>query len=78
MKLPFPAFGRSFSDRRNWPAAVDLAIFAVVIGHILMAITHRDALRSIFKGWVSEQWAAVHASRWLTETRDGDGSPDAR
>ena len=31
MKLPFPAFGRSFSDRRNWPAAVDLAIFAVVI-----------------------------------------------
>jgi formate dehydrogenase subunit gamma len=58
--------------------AFAFAIFAVVIGHITMAITHRDALRSIFKGWVSEQWAAVHASRWLTETRDGDGSPDAR
>jgi formate dehydrogenase subunit gamma len=58
--------------------AFAFAIFAVVIGHIIMAITHRDALRSIFKGWVSEQWAAVHASRWLTETRDGDGSPDAR
>ena len=58
--------------------AFAFAIFAVVIGHITMAITHRDALRSIFKGWVSEQWAAVHASRWLKETRDGDGSPDAR
>ena len=58
--------------------AFAFAIFVVVIGHILMAITHRDALRSIFKGWVSEQWAAVHASRWLEETRDTEGSPDAR
>jgi formate dehydrogenase subunit gamma len=46
------------------------AIFAVVIGHIFMAVTHRDSLRSIFTGWVSEQWAAVHASRWLKESQD--------
>jgi formate dehydrogenase subunit gamma len=53
------------------------AIFAVVIGHILMAITHRDALRSIFKGWVSEQWAAVHAPRWLQESRAAKESVDS-
>jgi formate dehydrogenase subunit gamma len=53
------------------------AIFAVVIGHIIMAITHRDSLRSIFTGWVSEQWAATHASRWLKESRGSTHSPDA-
>jgi formate dehydrogenase subunit gamma len=43
------------------------AIFAVVIGHIFMAVTHRDALRSMFTGWVSEKWAAAHAGSWLKE-----------
>jgi formate dehydrogenase subunit gamma len=52
-------------------------IFAVVIGHIAMAITHRDALRSIFKGWVSEQWAFTHAPKWLKETRDGESSVES-
>ncbi|MGB8196926.1 MAG: cytochrome b/b6 domain-containing protein [Acidimicrobiales bacterium] len=42
-------------------------IFFVVIGHVLMALTHRDALRSIFKGWVSRQWAERHAPGWLEE-----------
>ncbi len=31
MRVPLPALARSFSERRNWPAAVDLAIFAAVI-----------------------------------------------
>jgi len=43
------------------------AIFAIVIGHVLMALTHRDALRSVFKGWVSRSWAERHAPRWLEE-----------
>ena len=43
------------------------AIFLVVIGHIVMALTHRDSLRSIFTGWVSEGWAARHAGAWLKE-----------
>ena len=47
-----------------------LLIFVVVFGHIYMAITHRDSLRSIFKGWVSEKWAATHASGWLKEIQD--------
>jgi cytochrome b subunit of formate dehydrogenase len=42
-----------------------------------MAVTHRDALRSIFRGWVSESWAKRHASGWLKEeppTLPSDGS----
>jgi formate dehydrogenase subunit gamma len=44
-----------------------LLIFIVVFGHIFMALTHRDSLRSIFKGWVSEKWAARRAAGWLKE-----------
>jgi formate dehydrogenase gamma subunit len=42
-------------------------IFVVVFGHIAFALTHRDALRSMFKGWVSETWAKRHAGGWLEE-----------
>jgi len=42
-------------------------IFVVVFGHIAFALAHRGALRSIFKGWVTESWAARHAPRWLEE-----------
>jgi formate dehydrogenase subunit gamma len=56
-----------------------LAIFIVVFGHIMLAVTHRDALRSIFKGWVTESWARTHASGWLTEEeRDEASSNDQR
>src|SRR5208282_6512954 len=44
-----------------------LLIFIVVFGHIAFALTHRDALRSIFRGWVTESWARRHASGWLKE-----------
>ncbi len=49
------------------------AIFLVVIGHIVMAFTHRDSLRSIFTGWVSEGWAARHAGAWLKEEQTKSG-----
>lgn len=44
-----------------------LAIFVVVAGHLIFALTHRDALRSMFRGWVSEAWARRHASSWAAE-----------
>ncbi|MGH3733015.1 MAG: cytochrome b/b6 domain-containing protein [Acidimicrobiales bacterium] len=47
------------------------AIFAVVAGHVMMALTHPEALRSMFTGWVSEKWALRHAPAWLKE-RDAD------
>jgi formate dehydrogenase subunit gamma len=46
------------------------AIFIVVIGHIVMALTHPGSLKSIFRGWVSESWAARHAGAWLKEEKD--------
>ena len=46
-----------------------LVVFVVVVGHVLMAVTHRESLRAIFTGWVSEQWAKVHAATWLEEQR---------
>ena len=44
-----------------------LAVFVVVFGHVVLALTHRDALRSIFRGWVSRGWARRHAPQWLEE-----------
>ena len=43
------------------------AIFAVVIGHVFVALAHPESLRSMFSGWVSEKWAAKHAPSWLNE-----------
>jgi formate dehydrogenase subunit gamma len=47
-------------------------IFAVVFGHIAFALTHPDALRSMFKGSVSEAWAKRHAGGWLEELREDE------
>jgi formate dehydrogenase subunit gamma len=55
-----------------------LAIFIVVIGHILFALTHPESLRSMVKGWVSEAWAARNAPEWLKEYKaraKGSSSP---
>jgi formate dehydrogenase subunit gamma len=42
-------------------------IFAVVIGHVLFAVTHWGSMRSMIKGWVSDEWAARHAPGWRAE-----------
>ena len=49
-------------------------IVIVVVGHIFMALMHRDSLVSMFNGRISEKWARRHASRWLTELRAEDES----
>jgi len=43
------------------------AVVAVIFVHVLLALTHRDALRSIIRGWVTDAWAATHASTWRAE-----------
>jgi formate dehydrogenase subunit gamma len=53
-------------------------IFIVVVGHIFMALTHREALRSIFSGRASEVWAQHHAGRWLKEERQSKGGGESR
>jgi formate dehydrogenase subunit gamma len=54
-----------------------LAIFIVVFGHVVFAVTHRDALRSMLRGWVTEGWARRHAPSWLEEeqARSTKGGP---
>lgn len=54
-------------------------IIVVVAGHIFMALTHPQALRSIFTGRVTRGWAKRHASLWVDEVDEVDGAePPAR
>jgi len=43
------------------------ALFAVIGGHVALALTHRDALRSMFSGTVSMKWARSHTPGWARE-----------
>jgi len=45
--------------------------FAVVTGHVVMAVTHPGAMISMLTGKVSRQWAAIHARGWLDEIDRG-------
>jgi formate dehydrogenase subunit gamma len=53
-----------------------LGIFIVVFGHILFAVTHRDALRSMFRGWVTESWARRNAAGWLKQEEAVSTEPE--
>jgi formate dehydrogenase subunit gamma len=48
---------------------------AVVAGHVVMALTHRDALRSMLRGWVTVSWARRNAPRWAREELGDDPPP---
>ena len=50
------------------------AVFVIIV-HIALALSHRDSMRSMIRGWVSETWAAAHAAAWRKELGDG---PDGR
>ena len=52
-------------------------VFIVVIGHIGFAVTHRDALRAMVTGWVTETWAKRNASAWLDEEKRAALTPPA-
>jgi formate dehydrogenase subunit gamma len=49
------------------------AVFVVVAGHVAFAVTHGDALRSMFTGRISRRWARRHAPAWLEELDGTDG-----
>jgi formate dehydrogenase gamma subunit len=48
----------------NWLAAL---IVVAIAGHILLALSDREALRSMFRGSISRAWARTHAPAWLDE-----------
>jgi formate dehydrogenase subunit gamma len=50
------------------------AVFVVVFGHIVMALTHRQLLKSIFPGWICETWARAHAANWFKEETSASNS----
>ncbi|MGH9102661.1 MAG: cytochrome b/b6 domain-containing protein [Acidimicrobiales bacterium] len=70
---PFPVAWRTGATFVHDVVAAALAV--VVIGHICLAVTHREALRSMVRGWVSEAWASRHAAGWLEEVvaEEADG-----
>lgn len=49
-------------------------IVIVVVGHIVMAVTHRESLASMFTGRVTDKWARRNASRWLDELQGDDAT----
>ena len=53
-----------------------LAIFIVVFAHVAFALTHGEALRSMFRGWVTESWARRHAAGWLKEEASDSNEPE--
>jgi formate dehydrogenase subunit gamma len=64
--VPFPLSWRAGATFvHNWLA---VAIVVMILGHIGMALTDREALRSMFIGRVSRAWAAHHAPAWLDES----------
>lgn len=50
------------------------AVFAVVVGHVALAVTHPESLRSMFTGKVRVEWARRHAPAWFDE--EGPTDPD--
>jgi formate dehydrogenase subunit gamma len=46
-----------------------LALGVTIIGHVVMAVNDRDALRSMVRGTISASWAKRHAPSWFS----GDG-----
>jgi formate dehydrogenase gamma subunit len=53
----------------NWLA---LLFVVVIIGHILMALSDQDSLRSMMGGRIRRRWAQHHAPAWLAEIDAAD------
>jgi formate dehydrogenase gamma subunit len=56
----------------NW---LSLLIVVAIAGHILLALSDTEALRSMFRGTISRAWARRHAPAWLDELEAADGLP---
>ena len=69
---PWPLSWRSGATFvHNWLA---LLIVVAIAGHILLALSDGDALRSMFTGRISRAWARRHAPAWLAEVEQAEAS----
>lgn len=55
------AYRTSATFVHDWFA---FGIVALVLAHVMMAMSHPAALRSMVVGWVTRSWAARHAPAW--------------
>ena len=66
---PWPLSWRTGATyTHDWLAA---AVVIVIAGHVSYAMRDPDALRSMWRGTVSRQWARLHANGWLEEIDAG-------
>jgi formate dehydrogenase subunit gamma len=62
---PFPLSWRAGATFvHNWLA---LLFVVVITGHVLMALSDRDALKAMLFGRISQAWARRHAPAWVDE-----------
>lgn len=52
-------------------------IWVAVIGHIWFAFKDPEALRAMWRGFISARWARTHRPRWFEETTRGGDDPAA-
>ncbi len=63
--VPFPLSWRAGATFvHNWLAVVFVIL---ILGHIMLALINREALKAMLGGRISRAWAAVHAPAWLDE-----------
>ena len=68
---PFPLSWRTGATFvHDWTS---IALGLVIAGHIRMALSDRDALRSMVRGWVPSDWARRHRPRWYEEVTGEEG-----
>ncbi len=66
--IPFPLSWRAGATFvHNWLA---FGIVIMILGHIALALSDREALGAMLRGRVSRVWAAKHAPAWLEEWDD--------
>lgn len=72
---PFPVTWRTGATFVHDVLAVVLVI--TLAGHVIYALSDREALRSMVRGWIGAAWADHHAPRWREERAAGRGSDHA-
>ena len=55
-----------------------VAVFVVVLGHLWYALRDGGALSGMFRGHVSDEWAARHHPAWLDELRGAEVAREER
>ena len=67
---PFPIDWRTGATFvHDWIA---IGLFAVIVGHIAIALSDPDALRGMVRGWVPASWARRHRPKWFEEISIGE------